>query len=720
MAFDNTKYHVQLGDVPYSISGYNKGELNTFIPRLSSGDETESEFDLLKSKTLNGFSGGSLQRYWDDDTSAFAIQQMYPIYEDGTLYPVGEITSAVDLLQSAEYYITAYLVTPTYTWIAVRDYLNTTNEVFRITTGHTVQAITLPSQLSGTSGGTTDAGRISSIVQHGTQIWFAGYSGVALGYLDDTSDTSVTAVGSGTTPTLSKMVSFRGSLYGTDGKQGDEWGAKLFRHTGGTSSRARVEVGYIGRRNDSQYHEVLVYNNRIMLLRNDGMYAYDGVQLVTVEDATDHINDQNYRFARVLKGYLYYFMPDGMYRFNGSLVEKLYDISEIGYPVSSCTGINRLWIAFSNSANLGSSRYDKAVGKDHSTGTSIDARVMCFNGEGMYEYARTPVWTQQASPAFTGRGEVDTIFWFNNKIYMFSKADTVGVSASGNNRYYTFPTNERSQTGNKAWTIITSIFDGGFSVVKKHVDNVELLLDGYVPSDQTITVGYRTGGFDGSTAFTTAGTISTQTELKRLIWKTISAGVLTGKQIQFSLSGTTDVRTGIKRFTQRYLLSPEMKWQWQFNVNCYGDNDLEPLQLSDDSDGTQAVNLLRDNLYTLANARTPFIYIDIDQLDLNEVLDDSETTVTLNSTKLLKGDDGFIKIDDEIIYWSAKTATDLTVTRGALGTTPASHVDNSKVFVVYRVQMSIQSEPVELNNHEVDATEDKTRATEISVVLKEV
>lgn len=713
MAFDNTKYHVQLDDVPYIISGYNRGELSPFIPRLSSGDEEESEFDLLKSKTLKSFAGGSLQRHWEDDSSAFAIRGLYPIYDDGVLYPVPAPESDTDLLQSNSYYVTAYLVTPAYTWIAIRDYDATTNKVYRIDTSDTVQAITLPSQLSGTTGGTTDAGRISSIVQHGTQIWFSGYSGVALGYLSDTSDTSVSAVGSGDTPTLSKMITFRGQLYGTDGKQGDEWGAKLFRHTGGTSSRARAEVGYIGRRNDSQYHEVLLYNNRILLLRNDGMYAYDGVQLVTIEDATDHINDLNYRHARVLKGYLYYFMPDGMYRFNGSLIEKLYDISEIGYPVASCTGNNKLWLAFRNSAAAGSSRYDKAVGYDRSTGLDLDGRIMCFNGEGMFEYARIPEWTQQDPPAFTNRGDVDSMFWFNDYIYVLTRADV-------DNKFYKISTDQLSNTGNESWEIITSIYDAKFPMIDKLLDKLNITLDGETPSDQTITVKYRTSGFDGSTSFTTLGTFSTQSDLEMSVWETVSAGFIRNKQIQFSISGTTDVLTGIKKFTKRYLLAPEMKWQWQFNIHAYGDETYAPLLLADGSESSQSVNTLRDKIYEIADSREPVLFIDIDQLDLNEDLDDSETGVTLNSTKLLKGSSGFIRIDDEVMRYTAKTSTDLTVVRGVLGTTAAAHSNGAKVFPVYRVQLMIENEPIELTEPETEAIEDKTRSTDISVLLKEV
>jgi hypothetical protein len=113
-------------------------------------------------------------------------------------------------------------------------------------------------------------------------------------------------------------------------------------------------------------------------------------------------------------------------------------------------------------------------------------------------------------------------------------------------------------------------------------------------------------------------------------------------------------------------------------------------------------------------------FIDIDQLDLNGAINDSVTTVVLNSTALIKGSSGFIQIEDEIMYWSAKTATNLTVVRGVLGSTPASHADNQKVFLLYRVIVrQIQNERIILDNPEISA-EDKSRASEISLILQEV
>lgn len=55
-------------------------------------------------------------------------------------------------------------------------------------------------------------------------------------------------------------------------------------------------------------------------------------------------------------------------------------------------------------------------------------------------------------------------------------------------------------------------------------------------------------------------------------------------------------------------------------------------------------------------------------------VDTVDATTITNST-------GYIKIDNEIMAFSARTATTFTVTRGALGTTAATHLDNAPVLI---------------------------------------
>lgn len=703
MAFDNTKAHVELNTVPYQIRGYQRSELNTFIPRLGAGEQRESQFDLLRSKTMQGFTGGQLQRFWEqDDTSVFAVEGMYPVYEDGALYPVNTPTVASGLLSGSKSVMTAYATSDSYVYVASRTYNAPTNRIVRIDKSGTQVVMTLPASL-------TNASAISSMAIWNGQLWVCASLTDAMWYMALTSTTLIditSGIGG-----ASLLCVFKGQLYATDGGSSNN---AINRYTGTTSSRSFVQVATTGQSTVSYGSRFFKYNNRIFLTRHDGLYAFDGTLLVTIEDAFANVDTNNYLHVCVLKGYMYYFMPDGWYRFNGSLIEKLYDIAEIGMPVYSFVGKNRIWLMYRNSS-LGSSRYDKAMGYDYVTGDNVDGRVAVFNGKGMYTYGRTTTWVKNTGTEdFAGQGELINGFWFNDKVYLLENYEkTTG------NEYFTISTAETTATGNKSWRIISSIFDGEFPMIDKNLDNLEFVFDGNVSSDQTITLEYRTAGFDGSTGWTTFGTISTQTEVMRKVWKTISAGV-SFKKIQFRFSGTTAATYGISRVVVRYTLAPDYKNQWQFTVLCYGDDSLAPLMQSDDTESALSVQTLRGNIYTARHSDIPFKFIDVDQLDLNGALTNVTTSVVLNSTVLLKGDNGFIQIDDEIMYWSAKTSTTLTVVRGVLGSIAATHADNAKVFVVYRVLIrQIQNEHIELTNNEPSA-EDKSRPSEISLVLQEV
>lgn len=704
MAFDNTKYHCEINSVPYMIRGYQKTELSTFIPRLGSGDQTESEFDLLKSKTIDGFSGGSLQRFWDDNTSVFASEGLYPVYDDGVLYPVNAPSSVSDLFNTSKAIMTAYCVTKDYVYVAAVSYNSPTNVVQRYNSSGTRQAITLPSNLQ--TGRT-----ITSMVLWNDQIWFGTNDGGTQCYLPTSATTALEITGSGGFCLLAVLG---GQLYGTNGLTYNN--ASIYRWSGTTSARGFVLVADTGQNVSDNTARFILYNNRLILLRKDGMYAYDGVRLVTIESASANWNIRNYTHANILRGYLYYFMPDGMYRFNGSLIEKLYDISEIGFPIDSFVGKDRIWLMFRNSQFSGSSRYDKSMGYDRSGVSGVsDGRIAVFNGKGLYTYARTPQYTQAGSPDVGEQGELWKGFFFNNKLYLTTYYENVT-----GNLYYTVDTNELAATGNKDWRMLTSIFDADFPMVDKNLENLEFTLDGNVSSDQDITLEYRISGFDGSTGWTSLGTIKSTTRLKDHVYRTLPNGV-TFKRIQFRISASTAASYGLAKFIVRYTLTPDVKWQWSVTALCYGDNVVSPLQLADDTDGTQLVSQLRGNLYDARISDTPIKFVDVDQFDLNGAINNSVTTITLNSTAMLK-DYGFVQIDDEVIYYAAKTSTTLTgCIRAMMGTTAASHSDNAKVFAVYRaIIRQLKNENIELMNTSDDIAENKSRNSEITVVIQEV
>ena len=704
MSFDNTKYDVELNNVGLRISNYRKSEASTFIPRLGSGTQTDSQFDLLKNKAVESFAGGILQRQWKDDNAIFGSENLFPIYDDGVVYPVKMLDALTDIMGKSS--VSCWVLSTDYAFVATQSFNIPTNSIIRIDKTGAKVGMTLPASLS------TGTNRIASMAVWNNQLWITKEITNSIWYMP-LSTTSVTEV-TGGDGSIRLLCVFQGDLYGTNSGSGG-YNSAIYKYTGNTTSRAVTMVGTTGLLKPAFNANLFLFNGRIHLTRPEGMYAYDGIRLAPVDDTVRNVDDRNFSLPTVLRGYCYYMMADGYYRYNGSLIEKLYDISEIGYPVAACVGKNRIWLAYNNSQWSGSSRYDKSMGYDYSTSNNVDGRVAVFDGKALFTYSRTNVTSKVSNNDFSGQGENNQIMWFNDRIYVFTAYDKTGPGT-----YHSQSTDELNATGTASWRFLTSIFDGDFAMIDKNLENLELTIDGDAPSDETITIEYRTTGFSGGSGWTTLGTFKTQSKLKELVSRSLPAGIVFRK-IQFRVSGTTTLGYGLAKFIIRYTLSPDFKWQWDFTALAYGDNPVEPLMLKDGTQSTQSVALLRGTLYAARDNDVPSLFVDVDQLDLNGAHNASVTTITLNSTALLKPY-GYIKIDNEIIYYSGKTSTTLTgCERGMMGTTAASHADNAAVFACYRVLLrTLKAELIEMDDSDLDRQEDKSKPSQLQITLQEV
>lgn len=705
MSFDNTKYDIELNNVGYRIQGYQKAEASTFIPRLGSGAQAESAFDLLRAKTIDGFAGGNLQRKWKDDHSIFGSESLFPIYDDGNLYPVVPATAATDI--HGKSLVTAHCTSDKYLFLATITFDTPTSSVIRIAPDGTKTGITIPANLS--------SRRITSMVIWNDELWVAAEGEFTLWYMSQnaTSMTAVTNVQSNGSPRL--LCVYNGQLYGTNAGA-DDYNVHIWRYTGSKTAISSASAGDTGIRTPDPNASLFVFQGKIYLARRDSLWAYDGIRIAMVDSAMQNVSDQNYRFPTVLKGYLYYFMQDGMYRYNGSMIEKLYDISEVGFPRDVTTGKNRLWIIYANSEFSGSSRYDQSMGYNYSSGNPLDGRLAAFDGKAMFTYARTNFGlSKDSNNDFSGQGENYKVVWFANSAFVFTLYEKTGPGT-----YFKVNTNELNTSGTSSWRLVTSIFDADFAMVDKTLENLELILDGVPTNDETIGIEYRISDFAGSTGWNILGTFKTQTKLQESIIRALPAGIVF-KKIQFRLSGTTNVKYGFAKFVIRYILTPDFKYQWQFTVNAFGDNPVEPLMLKDGKPSTQAVSLLRGNIYAARSSDLPRLFVDVDQLDLNGSHDAATTTITLNSTALLK-DSGYVKIDDEVVYYAAKTDTTLTgCIRGTLGSTAAAHNDNAAVFPAYRVIVrQLANERIEMDDSDLDRQENNSKPSQITIQLQEV
>ena len=725
MAFDNTKYDVEINGKGYRVISYQKPEQDTLVPRFSPGDSADSSFDLLRSKTMDSFVAGSLQRNWKENNQMYAIEGMYPIYDDEAIYGVTEATNITYDTWTQPVYVVSKCKANGYQYVAYRIASGATTQCIVAYYGTALSAYvaTLPANL------TNGTYYIKDMVFTGTQIFItaensAGTAGTI--YVATAPSTAVATVfveiTSGTAGWFSKMAVWKNQIYGTNGGGNNNI---LYRYTGDASSKAFLEIARVDRVTASPFAELFVYNNRLHMTRNDGMYLWDGTALVTVEDLSHSLNNTNYGTPVSMRGYLYYIMPDGLYRFNGTTIEKLYDKAEIGTILEMCVGKNRLWIIVNNDpgyiGNNKVARYDSTLGYDYHTAANrqFDGRVMCFNGKGIYTYMRLPTITRSASPTDVSEGSYDNIEWIYEYLFVFY------YNHPSNHELVRFPTYEY-QAGSESTSVadvqlVTPIYDGGYPMIDKSAENVEVLTDGYTSLTNNVNLYYRTSGFDGSTSWTSLGTFSLLSELKQHIWEVINAGV-TFKQIQFKISGQIERSIGIKKIVLRSRLTPDYKNQWNLNLACYGDDLNAPLKLRDGSNDTQSVATLVGNIYDARDSDTPFIYIDTDRLTLNGAVNNAVTTITLNSTNLLKGQTGFVKIDDEVMAYTARTSTQLTVVRGQLGTSVASHSDNAKVFPAYRcvIRKITNERIIQTDNSALYNTEDKAQPREISVTLQEV
>lgn len=715
MVFDNTKYDVRLHNYDYRITGYQKSELNSFIPRFGVGNSTESEFNLLRSKTIDGNDGGILQKLWKDNNAVYASENLYPIKNNGIPYLVNIETYGTAAGTAPIFLATAK--TKDYIFMAYKHGSGAaTQGITRLDTGGISTALTLPVNLSG------DTNHIHDMCIWNNQLWICasntlstGGTGAGSMYYMDLANLNVVDITAGT-GNFFRMAVFKNQLYGTN--CGSIAGCQFYRYSGDTTTKNFVQLATTPMSTMSFYSKEFVFNNRVYIARNDGLYAWDGLNLVTIADYTQQVDEQNFRFPCVMQGYMYYWMPDGFYRFNGSLIEKLYDITEVGFPTDMCVGKNRLWISYANSAASGSSAYNKSVGFNYSSGTNFDGQIFVFNGKAMYCYNRSATQVKSGTPVNAREGEYDKIAWFNNRLRLLLYADPT-------NRYAYIITDESAITGSRVWRIVSSVFDADFPMIDKNLENVQFLFDGATPSDFSINVDYRTSGFDGATGWSTVGQVLTNSLQNMPVWNLLPAGLVFKKiQFRFSATSTYPVSYTFTKIILRYNLNPDFKWQWNMTMLCYnktGDNKYAAPILADATEYAASSDDLRGNVYDARNSAIPVIFIDVDHIDLSTTCTNVVTTINVGDSSILRGTSGFVMIDNEIIRYDGKTYGTLTLlTRGQLGTTAVAHNAGAKIYPLYRVVVrTIQNERVIIqDNSDVDIY--NSRSSEIAIVLQEI
>lgn len=204
-------------------------------------------------------------------------------------------------------------------------------------------------------------------------------------------------------------------------------------------------------------------------------------------------------------------------------------------------------------------------------------------------------------------------------------------------------------------------------------------------SGQSIDVEYTTDELTASTTWTTLGTASSTLDGNSVTFKTFLFPVATTfRKIWFRVklnSGGTNTPT-MTDFVMKYIPIPAYKKQWVMNVNC-GDE----VKMLDGSLVETTGRELKNRLERAWWTKSVLDFQDIDYATtlLDGALNNSATTVTVDSTYDFP-EQGRLLIDDEEMTYTGKTPTTFTgVSRGQRDTRAVAHLDNAVVNNAYKV-----------------------------------
>lgn len=700
-----TKYHVAINGQGYLLRGrgYNKRDAKIFAPRFGTGEMGESDLDLFKNQSRTDFSGGMFQDKYDDLTKSQVIMGGLRNPLNGHLYPSGMTetgakqgtweSTALPIWTEYKgklYYFARVWDTGTYrNWLYYYD--GSTGGVYNSTSSPALPAALMTATLS-------------DMLVFNNTLWVTA-GGNQIWSFDGTTWTADTRYG------FSYGKVFNGKMYFTGALSSSDQG-RLWSRDGGIGSAGAVsQIGDVGDVN-RPINCFEVYNHRLYIGKTDGLYAYDGVQISCILDYSKQVDTSNFSSMTVLNGVLYFTTRQSLMKFDGSTVSVVTDISQLGFTkVKAALGY--LWAK----TGIFTSNYFADNLPAHTSASSFS--LYAFDGAAWFGYTNEA--TQDSN-------QVSQLYFFNGSIYYATDGQGSGSGFYGG--LFRIPLSSTLYGTGTAYNILTvddSQFDAGFPNVDKVLETLEVDVPGLIAGDM-VDIYYRTQvdtSFGTWSSWQNAGQINSSSLSNRIdLWKT-TAGPQVFRAIQVRIKvtrGSGSSNLSLQGFSFKYYLSPDQKNEWNIVLLTQGQSDT-PLILADNSTAeTKTAAQLREVIYQARFSDTPIGFEDIDITTLTSSITNSSTTIPVADTSAFKSS-GLIKIDDEIIYYTSKTATQFNVAaggRGALGTTNTSHSSAATVNMYYRaVVTSIANESVVAPGIVDGVMDSYGNESEINIVLQE-
>lgn len=701
-----TKYHVALAPLSatntvgsflgYLLRGnsYMKSDAKLFTPRFGTGQAGETDLDIWKTWTQDDFSGGSFQDIGADPSKTSMMYGFMVNKYNNRIYPKpnqmaivsGSVTNAINMQcygrlpsQPTKIYFGAASGSVGASFGSVVVYDFNTNTFTNVKTDF--------------------ASQITGMTSFNGKLYVCGYSGTGtstgIWSYDGTTWTQITLSWGGNLLTV-----YNGILYGNGYAQANNSGTlyywNLQTNTGnliGNAGDATVPI-----------NSFVVYNHRLYMAKNDGLYVYDGVQISTILDSTSSsfniVADGYGRCMEVFNGSLYYVSNNVLYRYNGSTIEVVQRFDAFELVLAINTANDRLWITTNS-----------AIADGGKGGASGQLQAYYYDGFGFFKYF--------APYTYAGSAYAFGVFYSQpNKTYLWI---TMNYTSSGISVGYVTSQVDFMAASNTVAELYTTQFDGDFPNVYKLGNSVTVQLNDLVAGDQCIVYARTFDGVSWS-SYNQIGTITSSTSNKLMFSDAVSP-VPAWKKIQLKIThkATGTPVSSIKSFSMEYILQPDYRRQWQFTLLTQGSSNV-PMILADNTTvESNSPKVLRDGIYAARKSYYPALYQDIDTTVTAATLTNVATTVTVGSTASFP-DTGYIQIEDEIIAYTGRTATTFTgLTRGKFGTTAVAHnTIGTIVQSIFKVILTSINFERNVAPAIVDGVMDVAgNETEISVTLQE-
>lgn len=539
-------YDIFLG-APATLTGFrtrafDRDSAPLVAPRFSSGQQGQTDLDLLKSASLDNMDGGMFQRTHEDSHQAARIIGQYNPYDEN-LYPTPQFTqfsasTFVGLASTS--YISAKTENDLYTFVALtRINAGTrTNRLFRIDKDGTAWSeITLPAAIA--SGTTIPP--ITDLSLHKNFLYVSGQSPVGAGInfnnhrYNYAANTWQDIAGFGVL-----MRPLLGILYHINTS------SSIFSMTNETAAGSATYTSldtigisdpYISVPTDAE-----VFNGAMYIAKPDGIYRWDGVRAVKILPlrATN---------LKEFNGSLFFISGAWLYRFDGTTLTKLqyFGGGETVYGMASSPD------ALLITTGIVASNYSTGDKPLSVVPGAFLLRTYAFNGAAFYildERSMSYSGFATATPCYVG-----------NRIMVIYADAANNAAFYASSPYSTVATTSQLE-------VTTSEHDDGFPNIYKSLELLDLNYSGIGASDSLI-VTYQL--YDGKTwgSWITAGTITSTTS--NLLEITTTASKLY-KRLRINVRATLAASSSLtlKGVSWRYTLQPRVRWRWRTTITAYG------------------------------------------------------------------------------------------------------------------------------------------------------